>query len=62
MTDQGSKEAENTKRRAERSAKVVLAKHPYVVAGATHPMPIERDAPPREVEFGERQIARDLRR
>ena len=62
MADQGTKEAEHIKQNAERSAKVVLAKHPCVVAGTTHPTPAERDALSRDVGTGTRNIARGLQR
>ena len=63
MADDGGNTAQGRKRAAEAAAKVVLAKHPAVVAGTVRPATIQDEpAPLRPASMGDRNIARALRR
>jgi hypothetical protein len=63
MADQDSSRREEAKRMAQSAAKVVLAKHPSVVAGSARPAPVPtHEAPPRPLDTGTRNIGRALER
>ena len=63
MADDGGNTAQSGKRAAEAAAKVVLAKHPVVVAGTVQLATVQDEpAPLRPAGVGERNIGRALRR
>lgn len=63
MAGQSNDRAGDAKRKAESAAKVVLAKHPCVVAGSVPPPAGGSDAPlVRAIDLGTRNIGRGLRR
>lgn len=63
MADQGSSKRDDARRAAQNAAKVVLAKHPAVVAGSAQPTPARaQDASPQAIDVGTRNIGRGLQR
>ena len=63
MADDGGKTAQGRKRAAEAAAKVVLAKHPSVVAGSVQTVVVQAEpASFRPIDVGGQNIGRALRR
>ena len=63
MAGQGHDKGENARRAAESAAKVVLAKHPTVVAGVVQPVVVRAEVrSPPALDIGTRNIGRGLQR